>query len=661
MIMNKGTRVLLAATAAVTVLGVLPIVAGAGGGTPKVDSCGYPDTSSTRSSTIFNESTVMRGASVLGTGSSAQIAGFANDENGLVLGVNGASVFPNRTTSPYFSHISNPNLGDTTKLDASQRPQYPALFITKITGNTGSRAGDWQQNPANGIAHVNDIFGSWATGTVTTKYTAVVPTTKNNWNGVPDITAAQQTAFGNEGYGAEVRWNVSDPALHDNTGAALVPGNSYRFQIFTHDGDQNNTGGDAGEFCATLTVPGAPQVQTQPNGQTATNINTAIGNSITDTALYTGNLGPVTGSVTFNLYFQPNPQPATVCATPSSTPPGTKVFTETDPLVNGQQTSSGYDTTTQNALGVYYWQDVYNPPASGGNYTTITEGCGHETETVTDARIRLTPASATNIVNNAHTLTATVETTTDGANYSPVPGATVGFTLSGGSATFTGANSCGPTDANGQCQVSIISSVAGTTTIHATAANFTAPNTVGSFTESTGSGANDPDASKTYVNQICPGDSITTTSNDGTTSSGEVTATFNFVAASGCKTYTEFDAKSADPASSSGKSITFLSQQLAGAHMTATFDWGYFPYCRADATVDPSVPACPTTVVEFGDGTGFHTATYCSAADPLNTTTPWCATSRNVEYLPDPSGSGTTVTHITETWDGYGDLIFRHN
>jgi hypothetical protein len=99
--------------------------------------------------------------------------------------------------------------------------------------------------------------------------------------------------------------------------------------------------------------------------------------------------------------------------------------------------------------------------------------------------------------------------------------------------------------------------------------------------------------------------------------------------------------------------------------MTATFDWGYFPYCRADGVVDPNVPACPATLVDFGDGV-FHTETYCAAVDPNAETAPpwtpppWCATSRHVDYVLDPAGSGATVAHITETWDGLGDIIWKH-
>jgi hypothetical protein len=161
-----------------------------------------------------------------------------------------------------------------------------------------------------------------------------------------------------------------------------------------------------------------------------------------------------------------------------------------------------------------------------------------------------------------------------------------------------------------------------------------------------------PTSTFTFAGKICPGNSITTSSND-------VAATFTYVSGSTCKSYTAFNASSTD------KSVTFLSQQLAGAHMTAAFDWGYFPNCRADGYADPDTPPCPVTLVDFGDGV-FHPATYCAAVDPNAQTAPpwnpppWCVTSRHVDYVLDPGGSGATVAHITETWDGLGDIIFKH-
>jgi hypothetical protein len=98
--------------------------------------------------------------------------------------------------------------------------------------------------------------------------------------------------------------------------------------------------------------------------------------------------------------------------------------------------------------------------------------------------------------------------------------------------------------------------------------------------------------------------------------------------------------------------VQFLSSQTAGAHLTTHFDWGYFPYCRPDATV-PSVPTCPTTYVDFGSGDTAQV--YCAVANPP-LTPQWCTTSRNYEYV---DIGGTTFTHITEDWDGLGDVGWR--
>ncbi|MDQ1509213.1 MAG: hypothetical protein QOG50_1057, partial [Actinomycetota bacterium] len=171
-----------------------------------------------------------------------------------------------------------------------------------------------------------------------------------------------------------------------------------------------------------------------------------------------------------------------------------------------------------------------------------------------------------------------------------------------------------------------------------------------------------PTSTFTFAKTICPGESITDTSTDGSASAGQVSATFNFVSAPGgaCKSYTTFDASASDPTSSTLKSVKFLSQQLAGAHITASFDWGLFPYCRPDTTADsahPGAPVCPTTSVDFGSG--FVTQTFCQP-NGATTTNPWCTTSKHFDYVADPSDSSVTVVHITETWDGLGDVYFRH-
>src|SRR5262249_46374764 len=50
----------------------------------------------------------------------------------------------------------------------------------------------------------------------------------------------------NQGFGAEVRWDVAT--------LGLVPGHVYRLYFMVHDGDQNKQGGDAGQGCANVTL-----------------------------------------------------------------------------------------------------------------------------------------------------------------------------------------------------------------------------------------------------------------------------------------------------------------------------------------------------------------------------------------------------------------------
>src|SRR5262249_55141850 len=62
----------------------------------------------------------------------------------------------------------------------------------------------------------------------------------------------------NEGYGAEVRWNLND--LYSQ--GLLIPGHTYRFYIIVHDGDQNKSGGDCGQASFTYYYPGPAASQT---------------------------------------------------------------------------------------------------------------------------------------------------------------------------------------------------------------------------------------------------------------------------------------------------------------------------------------------------------------------------------------------------------------
>jgi len=232
-----------------------------------VIDCGYPSTSgNVLSSTVFNESEVLRAIVPSGSWPNGTISVFYNDEHALTLGVRSVVVksasgttttnYPVTALSSVPGSALTPQVGtsilsgDQSGLDTSLRPMWPALFITDVSTSPTSRAGDWQQG---GRPRAPDaVFGTWkaAVRTVDTTVTPNVVTitpdadpAKNMWNlGSGDPAP---TGLSNEGFGAEARWNV-----------ALIPGHSYRIQVLVHDGDQNKVGGDSGEACVLFCAGG---------------------------------------------------------------------------------------------------------------------------------------------------------------------------------------------------------------------------------------------------------------------------------------------------------------------------------------------------------------------------------------------------------------------
>jgi hypothetical protein len=135
-------------------------------------------------------------------------------------------------------------------------------------------------------------------------------------------------------------------------------------------------------------------------------------------------------------------------------------------------------------------------------------------KTYVDARIHITPLTATNEVRSQHVITAFVEVNT-GSGFAPAPAGTgVTFSLTAGSppAAFVGSNSCTTIGATGMCTVTINSGTATLVTIHATTTV-----TVGglSVTRSTGDGlsGDSADAQKTYVDARINLSPLTATNN----------------------------------------------------------------------------------------------------------------------------------------------------
>ncbi len=264
------------------VLALLTAVATSGAVRAHADTCGYPFKSGDpRTYVSFNESEVLRAFSpqqAVNATPGLTIKLWYNDENALTLGVRRVLVKTKTgvTTTDYpFSTLATnpggvlyPQVG-TTALDGAQegtdgatcrgypdlcdRPMFPALFITDLTTNPNSRAGDWQSGGTPLPPHA--VFGTWKGAVRTVDLTKSQPLTtvipdvnpaKNSWNlGSGDPAPAGLT---NQGYSAEVRWNVDDLVA----AGRMIKGHTYRLQFMVHDGDQSNTGGDSGEGCVTV-------------------------------------------------------------------------------------------------------------------------------------------------------------------------------------------------------------------------------------------------------------------------------------------------------------------------------------------------------------------------------------------------------------------------
>jgi hypothetical protein len=233
-----------------------------------ITDCGYPYASSNPlTSTVFNESEVLRAIQPSGSWPNGVVSLFYNDEHALTLGVRSVVVksasgstttdypvsplaaSPSSVTSPQTG--TNLLTGDQNGLDESLRPMWPSLFVTDLTANPNSKAGDWQQGGA--PISPSAVFGSWKAAvrtvdkTVTPATVTITPDAdpaKNNWGLAGGNTPP--TGLKNEGFGTEARWNV-----------ALVPGRSYRLQVIVHDGDQNKVGGDSGEACVLFCAGGS--------------------------------------------------------------------------------------------------------------------------------------------------------------------------------------------------------------------------------------------------------------------------------------------------------------------------------------------------------------------------------------------------------------------
>jgi hypothetical protein len=257
---NTGTATATDVTCAAGTVGVF------------VTDCGYPYASSNPLTNVsFNESEVLRAIRPSIDEKGGVVSLLYNDEHAMTLGVrqvvvksaSGTSTKdypvtplannPDRTLDPKTG--TNDLTGDFSGLDPSLRPLWPVLYVTDLTNDPTSRAGDWQMGGR--PITPNAVFGTWksavrtvdnTTSPATVSVTPDADPAKNNWN--LTLNDPAPTDVKNEGWGTEVRWGV-----------VFQSGHAYRLQVIVHDGDQNKVGGDTGEACVvfcpggTVTTP----------------------------------------------------------------------------------------------------------------------------------------------------------------------------------------------------------------------------------------------------------------------------------------------------------------------------------------------------------------------------------------------------------------------
>lgn len=246
---------------------------------PVITDCGYPYASDNPLTSIeFNESEVLRAIVPSGGAPIASVRLYYNDEHALTLGVRSVITGSSTRNFPVSELTDNPGTvrsprtgtndleGDFAGTDPVGRPMWPALFVTDTTADQEARSGDWQMG---GKAwNPSAVFGTWKAAVRTVDSTGLAEVApdadpaKNSWNlgGGDPIPASLSSSTSmppkmgmmgmagpkDEGYGAEVRWDL-----------VLVAGHTYRIQVMVHDGDQNKVGGDSGEACVNFCADAA--------------------------------------------------------------------------------------------------------------------------------------------------------------------------------------------------------------------------------------------------------------------------------------------------------------------------------------------------------------------------------------------------------------------
>ncbi len=235
--------------------------------------------------------------------------------------------------------------GDGNNNTVSSANAAEPVSVTKATPSVSTTQQPASAVIGSSIADQATVSGFNATGTVTFKlYSNSTATGSPLFTSTKTLSAGTATSAGY---------------------TASTVGTYY--WVATYNGDTNNNTASSGPSDEPVTVSLAiPTVATTQQPASA-----IVGSSIADKATVSGGLSP-TGTVTFNLYNNPNGT-------------GPAVFTNTQPLSSGTATSASFVTTL---AGTYYWVATYNGNSSNG---AASSGNADEPVTVTQATPTLKP------------------------------------------------------------------------------------------------------------------------------------------------------------------------------------------------------------------------------------------------------------------------------
>jgi hypothetical protein len=337
--------------------------------------------------------------------------------------------------------------------------------------------------------------------------------------------------------------HVITATVQQNTGSGFVAapnGTTVTFSLQNNTANASFVGGvntcttSGGIGQCTVTIKGTQAGGVDTRGTTTFSV---LGVSLTRTTNdgVSGDSGDahktyVSGTIIIDKVTNPAADPTLFTFTPSYNGGATfQLADQTTPKNSGELAPGSYTVVESAQTGWVLTNLVCVDPTNNSSVSltsgtaTIALGAGETitctfTNTNPDARITLTPATATNPINQQHVITATVQQNTGSGFVAAPNGTTVTFSLQNNTANASfvgGVNTCTTSGGIGQCTVTIKGTQAGgvdtrgTTTFSVLGVSLTR-------TTNDGVSGDSGDAHKTYVSGTIIIDKVTNPAADPT-------------------------------------------------------------------------------------------------------------------------------------------------